>query len=215
MYLSTDLFLQNKYHRWYCSIITRASNRMLSVGMYVERHHVIPKSLGGDNTRENLVSLTAREHFICHWLLTKMTNGRSKSKMWLALLKMCVVSGTHQRYLPSASTYENIRLAVGKANRGENNPSYGKRVPAEQIARARNTRQQNDLSRLPYKHSEESKRKIGEANRGRSRPDMVEKMKLNNQKINHNTNTGKHWYNDGVRSYLKTTCPEGCVPGRL
>lgn len=44
---------------------------------------------------------------------------------------------------------------------------------------------------------------------------MIEIMKQNNKKINHDTNTGKHWYNDGVRSYLKKECPEGCVPGRL
>ena len=41
------------------------------------------------------------------------------------------------------------------------------------------------------------------------------KMKENNKKINHNTNTGKRWYNDGTKSYLKKTCPDGCVPGRL
>ena len=32
------------------------------------------------------------------------------------------------------------------------------------------------------------------------------------------TLTGKlrgHWFNDGQKSYLKLTCPEGCVPGRL
>ncbi len=40
--------------------------------VYYEQHHIIPKSLGGSNKKENLVLLTAREHFICHLLLIRM-----------------------------------------------------------------------------------------------------------------------------------------------
>jgi hypothetical protein len=39
---------------------------------YYEKHHIIPKSLGGDDSSENIVKLTPREHFICHHLLLKM-----------------------------------------------------------------------------------------------------------------------------------------------
>lgn len=39
---------------------------------YYENHHIIPRSLNGSNSSENLVLLTAREHFICHWLLVKI-----------------------------------------------------------------------------------------------------------------------------------------------
>ena len=28
-------------------------------------------------------------------------------------------------------------------------------------------------------------------------------------------NLGKRWWNDGIKSYLKYECPEGCVLGRL
>ena len=37
---------------------------------YYENHHILPKCLGGLNNEENLILLTAREHFICHKLLT-------------------------------------------------------------------------------------------------------------------------------------------------
>lgn len=67
------MYLQNKYTRWYYNIVNAAQNR--SINGYVEKHHIIPKSLGGSNKKINIVSLTAREHFICHWLLTKMTHG--------------------------------------------------------------------------------------------------------------------------------------------
>lgn len=58
------------YSKVYNDIISRARNRNLQG--YKERHHVIPKCLGGSNESDNLVDLTFREHFICHWLLVKM-----------------------------------------------------------------------------------------------------------------------------------------------
>jgi hypothetical protein len=55
------------YERIYNQIIERAKNRKL-IG-YKERHHIIPKCMGGNNNELNLVELTAREHFLCHWLI--------------------------------------------------------------------------------------------------------------------------------------------------
>lgn len=73
------LFIDNKYTSIYFSIIERSRNRNISG--YTEKHHIIPKSLGGTNERSNLVKLSAREHYICHLLLTRMTTGNNKSKM--------------------------------------------------------------------------------------------------------------------------------------
>jgi len=63
---------ETKYTRIYFSIINNAQklNRNRSQGYY-ENHHIQPKSLGGDNNKTNLVLLTAREHFICHFALYK------------------------------------------------------------------------------------------------------------------------------------------------
>ena len=38
--------------------------------IYYEKHHILPKCLGGNNDKENLVLLTAKEHYVCHKLLT-------------------------------------------------------------------------------------------------------------------------------------------------
>jgi hypothetical protein len=38
--------------------------------IYYENHHILPKCLGGIYDEKNLVLLTAREHFVCHKLLT-------------------------------------------------------------------------------------------------------------------------------------------------
>lgn len=68
-----DLALDNKYARWYTGIVTNALTRSVPVG-YIEKHHILPRSfeLGGVRDKRNIVPLTAREHFVCHWLLTKM-----------------------------------------------------------------------------------------------------------------------------------------------
>ncbi len=39
---------------------------------YTEKHHIIPKCLGGSNDVSNIVVLNAREHYIAHWILTKV-----------------------------------------------------------------------------------------------------------------------------------------------
>lgn len=88
-----QMYLQNKYTRWYYSIINRAQSR--NTTGYTERHHIIPRSLGGKDDLSNLVNLTGREHFICHWLLTKMVVGKDREKMIYALRMMTVISSDH------------------------------------------------------------------------------------------------------------------------
>lgn len=73
------MYLQNKYTDWYYQIIARAQTR--HVQGYVEHHHIIPRSLGGKDDQDNVVALTAREHFVCHLMLTRMTTGQHRNKM--------------------------------------------------------------------------------------------------------------------------------------
>jgi 5-methylcytosine-specific restriction endonuclease McrA len=53
-------FLENKYSKWYFNIVANARFRVLEG--YSEKHHIIPKSLGGQDSDENLVSLYTCEH---------------------------------------------------------------------------------------------------------------------------------------------------------
>ena len=80
------MFLNNKYTKWYYSIVNNASKR--EPESYCEKHHIIPRSLGGNNTKANLVVLTLREHYLCHLLLTYMLTGDSLIKMTFALYRM-------------------------------------------------------------------------------------------------------------------------------
>lgn len=119
------LFIDNKYTRLYYMIIERAKSRTIS--SYTENHHIIPKSLGGNNSKENLVALTAREHFVCHLLLTKMTEGDAKSKMLSAVFYLTGKgSSKRNNVIKSSRFYENLRkehaLSVSKQKKGCKQP---------------------------------------------------------------------------------------------
>lgn len=116
------IFIANKYTNWYYAIIQAAQSR--TSDDYTERHHIIPKSLGGNNTKNNLVRLTAKEHFICHRLLTKMTNGYQKVKMLHALGKFVQNNHLQKREL-SSRQYEIARKAIMEARTGTKRPGIG------------------------------------------------------------------------------------------
>lgn len=80
--------IQNKYYHWYQNLVTKAKNRIFDDTVYQEKHHIIPKCLGGNNLPNNLVSLTLREHYVAHLLLSKMYEGEGKRKMMYALWMM-------------------------------------------------------------------------------------------------------------------------------
>lgn len=62
------------YKRIYDQLVENCKVRGLdkkSVDYYTELHHILPRSLGGDNSKDNLVMLSGREHYIAHMLLWK------------------------------------------------------------------------------------------------------------------------------------------------
>lgn len=91
---------QNKYTKWHNHIINRAISRSLKKTKNdgIERHHILPKSLGGNPSRENTVTLYAKEHFIVHLLLIKMLKEqRHIDKMTFALFNMKANNGEYIR----------------------------------------------------------------------------------------------------------------------
>lgn len=150
------VYLQNKYTRWYNNIIEQAKNRQLANNVYREKHHIVPRSIGGQDDPENLVFLTAREHFVCHLLLTKMTTGLAKRSMAYAAWRMTMLDG-RSRYVPSSKIYEYMKKNLSicykgvkkksvwwkdkkhtpatlekqsMKKRGENNPMWGRQQTA-------------------------------------------------------------------------------------
>jgi hypothetical protein len=189
--------LNNKYSKLYYKITANAKQRITEG--YTESHHIIPQSLGGNNDKENLVDLTAREHFICHWLLIKMTEGDDRSKMLYALQGMKAENKYQQRYHTkiTARVYEKYRIEHAQNHsetmKGRTPPNKGKPMSDEQKqmlrekAKANHARgniysiesQKKRLSKIVgYKHSEETKQKQSLASKGKPKGPMSEEEKL-------------------------------------
>jgi len=208
------MFKENKYTNLYTILTDRARNRV--VEEYTERHHVIPQSLGGPDSKENLVDLTAREHFICHWLLIKMTAGEARSKMIYALQGM-KAENRHQKRYSSAVTarvYERYRIehAQVHSERMKGKPAWNKGVPQTEEHKEKNrqaalqrapkseeTIQKWKESRKGYKHSDETREKQSLASKGKPKGPMSEEEKLKRSR----TQTGvakKEGHADNVRN---------------
>ena len=229
------MFLLNKYSSCYNSIIQRAKSRVLGKDVYSEKHHIIPRSMGGDNSVENIVKLTAREHFVCHLLLPKMTTGLHRYKMVHAIWQLSICNKNGKRHRPSSRIYENLkkqRREILKEKRGNKHHLYGK--PG---------------LRLGSITSDETKKKISESkigstawNKGKSRTEEERSKISNTRKLRSSdptwnirppcskekaekikkANIGKKWANNPTLKIRKYTSLEeatelynaGWLPGR-
>jgi hypothetical protein len=159
-------FIDNKYYRWYRGIVVKAQGRVLEEGTYIEKHHILPKCMGGVNTPENLVRLTAREHYICHLILTKCTKGADKDKMIHAIWIMsCKYPNCVHKTKISGHTYEYLRkkasILISMVNKG-NLHNLGKKRTIESRMRMR-------ISQLGKKQSIDTIQKRVQKNRGKKR----------------------------------------------
>jgi 5-methylcytosine-specific restriction endonuclease McrA len=113
--MSAMIFINNKYTRWYFNIVNQTRN--LPKEIYTENHHIIPKSLGGNNSKSNLARLTAKEHYVCHLLLIKMIDDKLfKRKMQFALNSFRRTSKNNQERIKlNSRQYEFIRKQVSQA----------------------------------------------------------------------------------------------------
>jgi len=202
---------------------------------YIEKHHIIPKSLGGNNEPENLVCLTAKEHFICHLLLPKMTNGDQKRKMVYAAWRMAVQRRPDQdRYRVSSKVYEMIKIQRSiylKTLIGPLNPNFGNRTgrtsedfTPEWRAKLSAARKGQSSWNKGISRTVEEKAKISETRKHRAadptwniRPPCSEEKA---QKIKE-ANLGKKWAHNKKtkeRKYVSPTdftllCNQGWSPG--
>jgi len=80
---------------------------------YSERHHIIPKSLGGDDDSENLIYLSARAHFLDHWLLYKIHNCQKTAR---AFYGMCDNNRRPERGRVNSHLYNAAKVAFSRNN---------------------------------------------------------------------------------------------------
>jgi len=162
------------YQRIYNQIIERAKSR-INKG-YVEKHHIIPKSMGGDNSSKNIVELTSREHFIVHWLLYRIYPNESSM-----IYSFWMMSNRFKNF--SSIAYEEARINFSKAISehmlSNKHPFRGKThsdKTKELISMKRKLQGNKWNGRL---HTKESKKKMSESakNRDMSEDDLIKRNK--------------------------------------
>ena len=134
------------YQKHHDKIIATAKSRILEG--YIERHHIIPKCLGGTDDPSNIVELTPEEHYVIHQLLVKMHPGNDDLALAVNLMSGSGMPNRNNR------SYGWIRRKVSEArrgkkqtkehrmknsiaNRGKNNAMYGKKHTAEALKKMR------------------------------------------------------------------------------
>jgi hypothetical protein len=172
--------LTNKYSKLYYKITSNAKQR--TTEGYTELHHIIPQSMGGSNDKENLVHLTAREHFICHWLLIKMTEGEDRSKMLYALNGMKAENRYQQRYHTkiTARVYEKYRIEHAenhsKRMKSKNLVPWNKgggKLTEEQLENVRHAARNRNID--PIKQAEGQQKRIAKMI-GQKRTDETKRL---------------------------------------
>lgn len=221
MSIPASIYEDNKYSRWYFDIINISKMRNWNknnTSEYLEKHHIIPKSIIKNN---DTVFLTAREHFVCHLLLPKMPkDNKHIQKMKLALHRL-IHGEKNIIYCRSSHMYEISKKWHSEAasirskefwsqytnkqrsdmRSGNKNGRYGKEVSdstrskISQANKGRFAKEKHHLFNVG--HSEESKKKISESKKGQG--------------------IGKKWLNNGTEELwdYQQNMPSGYVLGRI
>lgn len=140
----------------------KSKNRIVPSG-YVERHHIIPKSLGGTDDEDNIAILSGREHFVAHLLLAKIYGGG----MWYALLMMC---SSKRGYSVNSHSYELARKYSALAKTGTKHSEETKRK--QRLAQLIRMSNPDNIAKLSNTHkgkklSDYHKSRVGDALRGK------------------------------------------------
>lgn len=152
------LIKENKYKKWYFSIVKNIKNDEREYNSNIhEKHHIFPKSMGGGNCIDNILICTFREHFILHMLLVKFTISPYNSKMHHAL-RMMMNKSVYNNRVNTQRQYETARTLLKKnklkmssdfCNKqkelkiGNKNPMFGKSQSEKQKSTAKNVARQN------------------------------------------------------------------------
>ena len=167
------------YKKHYDLLIDKAKKRIEKLPYY-ESHHIIPKSEGGLDDSSNIVKLTAREHFIAHWLLYRIDP--TISSRAFSFWRMCRGRGTTPKkhwIIISSRCYEEARLAhskaISKALKGvKKSPEHAAKVGLAVRGKKR-TEEQKQKLRKPHKISEDGKKVLREL--------QLRRVDLNKRKV--------------------------------
>ena len=71
------------YEKLYFAFIEKYRNQHFEQGEYTESHHIVPRHAGGDDSKDNLISLFPEEHWLAHLLLIKIYPKNKKNAVYV------------------------------------------------------------------------------------------------------------------------------------
>lgn len=172
------------YHDFIKNILT-TRGRFECGNEYHERHHIVPKCLGGTDEKDNLIDLYAKEHFIAHKLIAN--ENPNNSRLVLAYCIMAFTKNKDQiRYELTPEEYEEARIALSKTRKElykdkRNHPSYGKHISEDRKIMIGRTNKGNKYC-VGRKVRKETREKISKANKNPSKETREKMSKARNGK---------------------------------
>ena len=165
------------YLKVYCNLIRKAENRTPPEG-YIEKHHIFPKSIFGDNKR--IVVLTAREHYIAHALLEKIYIKRCgiKDKKTIKMTYAFWLMNNQKDKYYNSKLYESSRIRFSENNLWKDRKhSEETKEKLRQIGLNRSEEYKRNMSEIKKGKlmSEETKAKMSEINKGKTLSDETKK----------------------------------------
>lgn len=181
-----DIFCNNKYLHWYEKLTST-----LQTSGYVEKHHIVPKSIIPNNT---LVALTARQHYIAHLLLIKCVNPKYRKKMLYAITAMKMRTAKDIKF--NSRIFEKLKI---EANIARSIVLKGRTHSEEARAKIKAKRALQTIS-------EETKLKMSASRKGRKNsPESIEKVRQAHIGSKRSEET-KQKLRESRKSYPRLTC---------
>jgi hypothetical protein len=152
-----------EYEALYERLMARAKDREY-LPLIHERHHILPKSMGGSDDAKNIAVLTYKEHFLAHWVLTKIKTGKDRYLALFALRRMTHKNKNQPSRVVAGWQYELARKANHEAML-DNKLALGAKPSKKTIEKLRKRMRGNTLGRLlkGVKQSPERKAKTSKA----------------------------------------------------
>lgn len=222
------------YRKAYCEIISHAKLeqtkgiRIKGNGNYYERHHILPKCLfpNWKNKKSNLVLLTAREHFICHLLLTKIypCNQMIYAVRMLATNNLKQERSIFSRKYEYYRTLKSVEPVSLETRRKQSERAKGRKVKEETKKKisetlkgkivSESTRKKLSIAAKNRKISNEGKASLSKAHKGQTPWNKGKHLSEEHIRKHTESMKGRKWWTNGEINVLQVSCPEGFYSGR-
>lgn len=137
------------YKKIYDALISKRKANPPDTAVYCEKHHIIPRCLGGLDEKENLVVLTYREHFIAHCLLCRIYK---ENTMLLYSLYMMSLNQSNKNRTLRMNEYAIAKKALKDAAKTRAKTFHpGKTKKSREKARERMLTK-NPIREIPHKN---------------------------------------------------------------